>query len=58
MDGSLKVDASSTAKSLDKGLAKLQTSILDASGPLTQVLEEVQQGQLTFEGAVDAVETH
>ena len=43
-------------KSLDKELAKVQTFILDASGPLTKVLEEAQQGQLILEGAVMAVE--
>ena len=53
----LKAEASPTTKSLDKELVKLHTFMLDASGPQTQVLEEAQQGQLTLEGAVDAVET-
>ena len=43
---------------MEKELAKLQTFMLNASGPLTQVLEKAQQGQLTLEGAVKAVEPH
>lgn len=57
LDDVLKAEASPTAKSLDKELAKVQTFMLDASGPLAQVLEEAQQGQLTLEGAVEAAET-
>ena len=31
--------------------------MVDVTGPLTQVLEEAHQGQLTLEGAIDVVET-
>ena len=38
LDDVLKAKASPTGKSLDKELAKVQTFMLDTSGPLTQVL--------------------
>ena len=59
LDDVLKAEASSTAKSLGKELAKSTNFHAGRLSPLTQVLDEAQQGQLhvTLEGAVEAVET-
>ena len=56
LDSVLKAEASASTKSLDKDLAKIQTFVLDAAGPLTHALEEAQSDDgLTTDVALEAI---
>ena len=55
LDSVLKADALQQTKALDKELAKVQTFVLDAAGPLTQVLEAANSEEgLSTEVAIEA----
>ena len=54
LDATIKAQASKACKDGDKSLARLQTLLLDAVGPLTSLLEQGQKGRLTPKAAADA----
>ncbi len=57
LDKVIKSRLSANTKSSDKTLAKQQALLLDAVGPLSHILEEATNEQLSVKGTVDAVQT-
>ena len=54
LDTTLKARLPKQCKENDRSLARLQTMVLDAMGPLTHLLELQQRGQLTPEAVTDS----
>jgi len=57
LDKVLRARVSSTTKSRDKELAKLQALAMDATGPLTHIVEDACRGSLTAKDNLDAVQS-
>ena len=56
LDNTLRAQVPKDCKDADRTLSRLQALVLDAVGPLTNLLERKQAGQLTTEAAADAAQ--